>query len=329
MRRFGRTRGSARLLTGGLARVGFRRCEVTRRAAFVAASGRVRADGRSSRPRNTLPAPDRRPRVSFVGRFGTEFAPRRRDSADFSCPPPSARRAKLRRWKPSPSARGARGPPREPSPASPWDPGRRYARGHGERSRSARPLRRAAVAEERARPRSPSRQLFVRLRAPPWRSIGSSPPLPAQAPSESASKRLSSEDVIKYTKDFIVQFREVRRTRRRLRPAGAGSLPRVIAPPIRALVAPSPGRQSVFSGNDETKGFFFLERRARHTRARHTRLRPPSERRSSVRRAPRTTSTDTFGPPRTRFCTLSVASSRRRRDARRCPSSSRRPLWKS
>jgi hypothetical protein len=56
----------------------------------------------------------------------------------------------------------------------------------------------------------------VRLRAPPWRSIGSSPPLPAQAPSESASKRLSSEDVIKYTKDFIVQFREVRRTRRRL-----------------------------------------------------------------------------------------------------------------
>lgn len=55
----------------------FRRCEVIRRAAFVAASGRVRADGRSSRPRNTLPAPDRRPRVSFVGRFGAEFAPRR------------------------------------------------------------------------------------------------------------------------------------------------------------------------------------------------------------------------------------------------------------
>jgi hypothetical protein len=51
--------------------------------------------------------------------------------------------------------------------------------------------------------------------------------------------------VIKYTKEFIVQFREVRRTRRRLRPAGAGSLPRVIAP-IRALVAPSTGRQSVF-----------------------------------------------------------------------------------
>ena len=63
--------------SGARWRVGFRRCEVTRRAAFVAASGRVRADGRSSRPRNTLPAPDRRPRVSFVGRFGTEFAPRR------------------------------------------------------------------------------------------------------------------------------------------------------------------------------------------------------------------------------------------------------------
>lgn len=63
--------------SGARWRVGFRRCEVTRRAAFVAASGRVRADGRSSRPRNTLPAPDRRPRVSFVGRFGAEFAPRR------------------------------------------------------------------------------------------------------------------------------------------------------------------------------------------------------------------------------------------------------------
>jgi hypothetical protein len=114
-------------------------------------------------------------------------------------------------------------------------------------------------------------------------------------------------------------------------PAGAGSLPRVIAPPIRALVAPSYGRQSVFSGNDETKGFFFFLNVARDSLAR--RLRPPSERRSSVRRAPRTTtSTDTFGPPRTRHrvsLSLSVASSRRRRDARRCPSSSRRPLWKS
>ena len=243
-----KTRGSARLLTGGLARDG----------ESVFAGAKSPGARRSSPPQDACaptagrvaPATLSRRRIadpacrSSVASVPSSH-PAGRDSADFSCPPPSARRAKPRRWKPSPSARGARGPPREPSPASPWDPGRRYARGHGARSRSARPLRRAAVAEERARPRSPSRQLFVRLRAPPWRSIGSSPPLHAQAPSESASKRLSSEDVIKYTKEFIVQFREVRRTRRRLRPAGAGSLPRVIAP-IRALVAPSTGRQSVF-----------------------------------------------------------------------------------
>lgn len=131
-------------------------------------------------------------------------------------PPPSASRDKPRRWKPSPSARGARDPPREPSPASPWDPGRRYARVHDayalERAPSA-----ARPRPRRARARAaPRRQLFVRLRAPLSRSSGSSPPLPAQAPSESTSKRLSSEDVIKYTKDFIVQLREVRRTARRV-----------------------------------------------------------------------------------------------------------------
>jgi hypothetical protein len=37
-----------------------------------------------------------------------------------------------------------------------------------------------------------------------------SPPSPQKAPSETSSKKLSSEDVIKYTKDFIAQFREVR-----------------------------------------------------------------------------------------------------------------------
>ena len=33
--------------------------------------------------------------------------------------------------------------------------------------------------------------------------------LSLQAPSESTAKRLSSEDVIKYTKDFIMAFQEV------------------------------------------------------------------------------------------------------------------------
>ena len=212
--------------SGARWRVGFRRCEVTRRAAFVAASGRVRADGRSSRPRNTLPAPDRRPCVSFVGRFGTEYAPRRQRLGRLFVSAAKRASSQATTMEAISLRPGGTGP--TAGTFASFAMGSRpqvRARGHGARSRSTRPLRRAAVAEERARPRSPSRQLFVRLRAPPWRSIGSSPPLHAQAPSESASKRLSSEDVIKYTKEFIVQFREVRRTRRRLRPAGAGSLP--------------------------------------------------------------------------------------------------------
>ena len=177
---------------------------------------------------------------------------------------------------------------------------RRYARGHGARSRSAPAAR--PSAEERARPRSPSRQLFVRLRAPPWRSIGSSPPLHAQAPSESASKRLSSEDVIKYTKEFIVQFREVRRTRRRLRPAGAGSLPRVIAP-IRALVAPSTGRQSVFF---VVVFLFFFVNVARDVRA----TPPPPFGAPFVFLSRRERRRLTRRPPRTRFVLHSYSTQR-------------------
>ena len=204
--------------------------KVTRRAAFVAASGRVRADGRSSRPRNTLPAPDRRPRVSFVGRFGTEFAPRRPETRQTfrvrrqarvetrhdgsHLPPPrghGAHRGNLRQLRHGIQAAGTRA--------------------HTTRTRTAPPVRRAVFTRGARAPAQPlRRQLFVRLRAPPWRSIGSSPPLPAQAPSESASKRLSSEDVIKYTKDFIVQFREVRRAPRRAAWQPRKASPRVIAP---------------------------------------------------------------------------------------------------
>ena len=203
----------------------FRRCEVIRRAAFVAASGRVRADGRSSRPRNTLPAPDRRPRVSFVGRFGAEFAPRRhrlgrlfvRRQARVETshddgnhlPPPGGHgthRGNLRQLRHGIQAAGTRA--------------------YTTRTLSSAPRPPRALALRRARARAaPRRQLFVRLRAPLSRSSGSSPSLPAQAPSESTSKRLSSEDVIKYTKDFIVQFREVRRTARRVTLTARTSLP--------------------------------------------------------------------------------------------------------
>ena len=211
--------------SGARWRVGFRRCEVTRRAAFVAASGRVRADGRSSRPRNTLPAPDRRPCVSFVGRFGTEYAPRRQRLGRLFVSAAKRASSQATTMEAISLRPGGTGPTAGTFAS--------FAMGSRPqvRARTRRALEIRASPPPRGRrrgaraPRSPSRQLFVRLRAPPWRSIGSSPPLHAQAPSESASKRLSSEDVIKYTKEFIVQFREVRRTRRRLRPAGAGSLP--------------------------------------------------------------------------------------------------------
>ena len=52
----------------------------------------------------------------------------------------------------------------------------------------------------RASPRRFPREIALTSPARPHR----------QAPSESTAKRLSSEDVIKYTKDFMSQFREVR-----------------------------------------------------------------------------------------------------------------------
>ena len=57
------------------------------------------------------------------------------------------------------------------------------------------------------------------------------PPHPTQAPSESTSKRLTSDDVIKYTKNFIVQFQEVRTWARR-----QPSTPIAAIKTIRALV---------------------------------------------------------------------------------------------
>ena len=309
----------------------FRRCEVIRRAAFAAASGRVRADGRSSRPRNTLPAPDRRPRVSFVGRFGAEFAPRRhrlgrlfvRRQARVETshddgnhlPPPGGHgthRGNLRQLRHGIQAAGTRAYTTRTLSSAPRPP-------------------RALATPTRARPRSPSPTAFCAFTGAPFaieRQL-TSPPRAGPLRVHVQAPQLRGRDQVHQGLHRAVQRGASNAAAPP--PAGAGSLPRVIAPPIRALVAPSYGRQSVFSGNDETKGFFFFLNVARDSLAR--RLRPPSERRSSVRRAPRTTtSTDTFGPPRTRHrvsLSLSVASSRRRRDARRCPSSSRRPLWKS
>ena len=83
-------------------------------------------------------------------------------------PPPSASRDKPRRWKPSPSARGARDPPREPSPASPWDPGRRYARVHDAHALERAPSAARPRLPTRARPRSPSPTAFCAFTGAPF-----------------------------------------------------------------------------------------------------------------------------------------------------------------
>ena len=106
-------------------------------------------------------------------------------------PPPSASRDKPRRWKPSPSARGARDPPREPSPASPWDPGRRYARVHDAHALERAPSAARPRHSDARAPAQPLADSFLCVYGRPFRDRAAahlpSPRRPPPSPRPSAS----------------------------------------------------------------------------------------------------------------------------------------------
>ena len=180
--------------------------------------------------------------------------PPARDSADFSRPPPSASRD-TPRWKPSPSAQGARGPPREPSPASPWDPGRRYARAYDAHSNSApRPPRGLHPRSARARA-APSATAFCAFTGAPFaieRQL-TSPPRAGPLRVHVQAPQLRGRDQVHQGLHRAVQRGASSAATRRLA-AAKGLPPRDRA--IRALVARSSGRQSVFSERPHSEKAF-------------------------------------------------------------------------